>query len=382
MAFKNQDFYDCLNKNGVEFYAGVPDSLLKDFGTLLFNQHPVEKHVIAANEGCAVGLAMGYHLATGTIPCVYLQNSGLGNLINPLLSLVDPKVYSIPLVLVIGWRGEVNPDGSLFVDEPQHVKQGMVTLNLLDAMNVDYLVLDENLPDFDHSVSELIQKAKEQAKPVAIVVRKNSFLKEDFKVENISDFNPSLNREEVMAAFLHHLSKDDLIVATTGKTSRELFELRAKKGIKGQDFYTVGGMGHASQIAGGLAIGNPGKRIFCFDGDGALIMHLGGSSNLSRLDNFVHVVFNNGSHESVGGHPTQALTIDLCAIAKAMGYETVKKINTTVELQNLLHYIAKKNEGSCFIEIMVKAVSRKNLGRPDLTPIELKTMFIQQLGHK
>ena len=259
-----KEAYEALVQSGIGMFTGVPDSLLKNICAYITDTAPKEKHIIAANEGNAVGIAAGHYLATGKPALVYMQNSGLGNTVNPLLSLADEKVYSIPMVLMIGWRGEPGVH-----DEPQHVKQGEVTLALLDAMQIPYIILEEV-----SQIAPIVASAMERKAPTAIVIRKGTF--GSYKLKNARTNDNPLSREDALKLVIDHLQQDDVIVSTTGKLSRELFEYReARHDGHGHDFLTVGSMGHSSSIALGIALEKPQRRVFCFDGDGAFIMHTG-----------------------------------------------------------------------------------------------------------
>ena len=372
-----EQLYHVLSERGVEFYAGVPDSLLKEFCAFLFDTHPTDKHVIAANEGCAVGLAAGYHLATATVPVVYLQNSGLGNAANPLISLADSKVYGIPLLLIVGWRGEIAADGQQIKDEPQHVKQGLITLDFLETLGIEHRVISEDTQEIDDIVSGLVDLARIKSAPVALVVRKGVFSTYELREKYSAPAGTELKREEAIGILAEVLPDDALVVSTTGKASRELFEYRARSGSgHKRDFLTVGSMGHASQIATGLAIGDPERSIFCFDGDGAVLMHMGGLSTSSELCNVNHIVLNNGSHESVGGQPTRGFEVDFCATARAMGYENAMQARTPNEIREALIKMQEQQNGAFFLEILVLSGSREDLGRPTITPAEMKAAFM------
>lgn len=355
-------------------FTGVPDSLLKNLCAYITDNSDAYHNIIAANEGAAVGIASGHYLATGEVPVVYMQNSGIGNAVNPLMSLADEKVYSIPLLLIIGWRGEPGVH-----DEPQHVKQGEVTLPLLDAMQIPYVILPDEDTVALTAVHKIIDDCKKLSKPHAIVIRKNTFGKYKLRKEAVNDY--PLSREEALTMLVNAIDQDSMIVSTTGKLSRELFELReALSQGHGNDFLTVGSMGHSSSIALGIAFEKPGRKIFCFDGDGAFIMHMGAISNIGALapKNFIHVVFNNGAHESVGGQPTLGFGIDICAIAKACGYKEAITVSTAEEFMALserINYL----EGPVMIELRVRIDSRDNLGRPTTTPIENKEAFMCNL---
>ena len=366
-------FIDALAQGGVDFFAGVPDSLLKNLCAYITNNVTREKNIIAANEGNAVGLAAGYHLATGKVGCVYMQNSGEGNIVNPLLSLVDEDVYHIPMLLVIGWRGEPGVH-----DEPQHKKQGKVTLSLLEAMGVPYAVLDEN---WEQQVTQALTQIRETNGVYALIVRKGTF--EDYALQNQSVSSLPLSREEAIKIVVDKLREDDIVVSTTGMISRELFEYReAKQQGHGTDFLTVGSMGHASQIALGIALQKPERRVFVFDGDGALLMHMGGMAIIGDYcpKNLVHIVFNNGAHDSVGGQPTVGQKIDIEAIAKAVGYTDVVSVdNTSALMCSMNHMNCAVIKGTSLINVNVRKVNRKDLGRQTTTPIENKEAFMQNL---
>lgn len=369
-----EKFYEALRQSGVSMFTGVPDSLLKNLCAYITDNSDPAHNIIAANEGAAVGIAAGHYLATGEVPVVYMQNSGIGNAVNPLMSLADEKVYSIPVLLIIGWRGEPGVH-----DEPQHVKQGEVTLPLLDAMQIPYIILSDEDVAALSAVQMVVNDCKKLSKPHAIVIRKNTFAKYKLKKEAANDY--PLSREQALTLLVESLDKDSMIVSTTGKLSRELFELRESLGQgHGNDFLTVGSMGHSSSIALGIALEKPDRKIFCFDGDGAFIMHMGAISNIGALapKNLVHVVFNNGAHESVGGQPTLGFGIDICAVAKACGYKETLTVSTPEEFSTLSNRI-NSLEGPVMIELRVRINSRDNLGRPTTTPIENKVAFMNNL---
>lgn len=366
-------FIEALAQGGVDFFAGVPDSLLKNLCAYITDNVSREKNIIAANEGNAVGLAAGYHLATGRVGCVYMQNSGEGNIVNPLLSLVDEDVYQIPMLLVIGWRGEPGVH-----DEPQHVKQGKVTLSLLEAMGVPYAVLDAN---WEQQLAQVLTQIRETNGVYALIVRKGTF--EDYALQKQTISSLPLSREEAIKIVVDKLRKDDVVVSTTGMISRELFEYReAKQQGHGADFLTVGSMGHASQIALGIALQKPERRVFVFDGDGALLMHMGGMTIIGDYcpKNLVHIVFNNGAHDSVGGQPTVGQKIDLEAIAKAVGYTDVVSVDNMAALMCAMNHVnCAVIGGTSLINVNVRKGNRKDLGRPTTTPIENKEAFMQNL---
>lgn len=363
-------FVDYLGEQGIDFFAGVPDSLLKNICAYISDTLDGRHNIITANEGGAVGLAAGYHLATGRIGCVYMQNSGEGNIINPLASLTDKDVYGIPVLLIIGWRGKPGVH-----DEPQHVKQGKVTLSLLETMGVSYAVIEKD-GDWKRQVSEAVRHMTEKGEVYALVIEKDTF--EPYVLHG-SCPSFEMSREEAIHAVAGSLGKTDAIVSTTGMISRELFEFRAARGEGHEkDFLTVGSMGHASQIALGIALQKPGRRIWCFDGDGALIMHMGSMAIVAEKSprNFVHVVFNNGAHDSVGGQPTVGLDIDIPAVAKAVGYRKTYSVSTLVALQEVLQDLRKETNGPVLLEVKVRKGNRKDLGRPTTTPIQNKEAYM------
>ena len=368
-------FIEHLRKNGIDFFAGVPDSLLKNICAYIADHIDSSHNIITANEGAAVGLAAGYHLATGKAGVVYMQNSGEGNTINPLASLTDKEVYNIPVLLIIGWRGRPGVH-----DEPQHVKQGKVTTGLLDVMGISYEVLSKE----EDQAAAQIDKAADALKRnevYALVIEKDTF--SEYKLQNIETNDLTMTREEAIQAAAKALAPTDVIVSTTGMISRELFEARAAWGQGHEkDFLTVGSMGHASQIALGIALNKKDRRVWCFDGDGATIMHMGSMAIVAskRPANYIHVVFNNGAHDSVGGQPTVGLKINLPEVAKAVGYSSVYSVSTIEELNFRLSVLSSQsNDGPVFLEVKVKKGNRKDLGRPTTTPIENKQAFMNNL---
>lgn len=365
-------FYDTLASYGIDFYAGVPDSLLKNLCAYITDHADAQHNIIAANEGGAMGLAAGHYLATGQIPVVYMQNSGEGNIINPLASLTDSDVYNIPVLLVIGWRGKPGDH-----DEPQHVKQGKVTTGLLNVMGIDYTVLSKEEDKAEAQIKKAVEFMQLTKQCYALVIEKDTF--DAYTLQNVEKNDLSMSREEAIQTVAAALGEKDCIVSTTGMISRELFEYRTSKGEGHErDFLTVGSMGHASQIALGIAIAKPEKKIWCFDGDGASIMHMGSMAIVANKapQNYIHVVFNNGAHDSVGGQPTVGLKIDLPSIAKAVGYKSVYSVASKDELQQQLTNLG---EAPVFLEVKVKKGNRKDLGRPTTTPIQNKEALMEFL---
>jgi phosphonopyruvate decarboxylase len=305
---------------------------------------------------------------------VYMQNSGTGNAVNPLLSLADPKVYSIPMLLVVGWRGEPG-----FKDEPQHVKQGEVTLSLFDAMQIPYTVISDDDATAESQFMQLIEQAKSTSAPCAAIIRKGLFSAYKLKNKPANDY--PMSREEALQTVIDSLKKDDVVVSTTGKLSRELFEYREKKGEgHDRDFLTVGSMGHSMSIATGVALSKPDRRVYCLDGDGAFIMQMGALTSIGALGltNFRHIVFNNGAHESVGAQPTVAFRIDIPQIALSCGYEEAYSVDNIADLKQVLECF-RDEQGPALLEIKVNLASRDDLGRPTRTTHENKEDFMKGL---
>ena len=319
MDINPTDFYDQLASHGVDFFTGVPDSLLKEFCLSIDDRIPSDQHIITANEGNAVALAAGYYLAKKTLPLVYMQNSGLGNAVNPLLSLCDPEVYSIPMLVMIGWRGEPGVK-----DEPQHVKQGKIQLELLETMNIPYVIISKDDEQFASKILNAVKIATNESRTFVLLIKKGTFEKYSKVIQKVE--NQRMLREEALDIILENLDGNVVVVSTTGKTSREIFEIRERKGQSHeQDFLTVGSMGHCSSIALGIALARPDQKVFCIDGDGAMLMHMGNLTSISALKpkNFYHILMNNEVHESVGGQETSAKFIDIPKLVKANGYANV-----------------------------------------------------------
>ena len=366
-----REFITHLQASGVEFFTGVPDSLLKEFCACLEHVPRAGHHIISANEGGAVALALGYHLATRNVPLVYLQNSGLGNIVNPLLSLADPEVYSVPLLLVIGWRGEPGVH-----DEPQHKKQGRVMLSMLDAMEIPHSILGPETVDPQAALRDALAHVRKMSAPYALVIKKGTF--QSFAAPKVEKKDFPLSREEAIQQVIESLGERDVLISTTGMPSREVYEYRSRRGEGHQrDFLTVGGMGHASQIALGIALQKPGRPVYCLDGDGALLMHMGGLAITGVLKprNFKHIIVNNGAHDSVGGQPTVAFDVDVPGIAHACGYESVFCVQTKQELQSSLEEL-QRSSGPSLLEVRVRCGSRKDIGRPLTTPSQNKNAFM------
>lgn len=366
-----KDFIRYLKNNNINFFCGVPDSQLSPFCDYIEEN---ENNIIAANEGNAVGIASGYHLTTDNYPVVYLQNSGLGNIVNPVTSLTHKKVYSIPVIYIIGWRGQPGVH-----DEPQHKKQGEITLDLLDLLDITYIIINKEseFEDLKNTFENEFKEKLNNGESVAIVVSKGAF--KDYKIKK-SNTN-TLTREKAIQTIIDHLTDEDMIISTTGKSSRELFEYRESRNQgHGNDFLTVGSMGHSSSIALGVALNNKNKKIFCFDGDGALLMHMGSVALIGSKspNNFYHVMFNNQAHESVGGLPTVMSDIHIDELILSCGYRDVYNVSNIDELNDILPKFIQ-SDGPVFLNIDINIESRKDLGRPTTTPIENKNDFVKKL---
>lgn len=362
-------FYDSLIAQELDFFTGVPDSLLKELCSCVKDLTEDRRNIIAANEGNAVALACGYHIATGKYGVVYMQNSGLGNAVNPLLSLADEKVYEIPMLWIVGYRGEPGVK-----DEPQHRKQGELTLPLLHTLGVKYILLSE---DYEAQIRACKDYMETYHKPVALVVQKGIFGTYEKKPPNRNSY--TMTREEALNVIVNGLTEEEFIVSTTGKTSREIFEIRQANGTgHGNDFLTVGSMGHASSLAFGMSLFTE-RNIYCIDGDGALIMHMGGLAVACEKagDNFKYILINNGCHESVGGQPTIAYKINVEEILKGFGFRSVITAKNAEEVAAGLQEL--KEHGKTALLIYTNEKSRSDLGRPTTTPKENKLEFERKL---
>lgn len=361
---------------GAEFYTGVPDSQLKALCNFLIDKYGIDPlhHVIAANEGNCVALAAGYYLATGKFPVVYMQNSGEGNIVNPVVSLLNSRVYAIPTIFIVGWRGEPGVH-----DEPQHIYQGEITLKLLEEMEIQTFVIGKETTD--QEVKDAMQRFRgllSCGKNVAFVIRKGALV---FEKKVIYENDYSMKREDIICHIVKFSGKDP-IISTTGKTSRELFEIREQNGQDHQyDFLTVGSMGHASSIALGVAISKPNMKCWCIDGDGAFLMHMGAIATIGSVcpHNLIHIIINNEAHETVGGMPTVAANIDCTAIAKACGYTYAVSVDKFEDLDRELESAKDRKELS-LIEIKSSIGARENLGRPTVSPIENRNIFMRFLN--
>ncbi len=370
-----EHLYDFLCKQGIDFYTGVPDSILKDFLAYVQDHTMEEKHIITANEGLAIGLATGYHFSTGSIPLVYLQNSGLGNIVNPLVSLAGNEMYGIPLLLLIGWRGRPGT-----TDEPQHSKMGSITHTMLELLDIPYYILNNNEESSFGKIAVAIAKATEQKKPVALLVPADLFEKYN---GSFGENSYPLVRENVIKEIIRKLLGNETVVCTTGKIGREFYEQNHIAGKKIKAYLlSPGAMGHANHVALGIQM-NSDKKMIMLDGDGSVLMHMGSLATIPHYakKGFVHIVINNGSHESVGGQPTGAFRADLSGIAKACGYTKVTCITNEDEFSEWLN-TGLNAAGSQLVEIRTNCESRAGLGRPVGDPAGWKEEFMKALHQK
>ena len=359
-------FFKILKKNNINFYCGVPDSLLKNFCEYVKDNCSKNEHIISANEGNAIGIAAGKNISSGERTAVYLQNSGLGNIVNPIMSLCHKEVYGIPLILIIGWRGEPG-----LKDEPQHNTQGSKTIDFLNIMDIPFIELNKENEEYEKELNSFFKKNLSHNHPIAILVRKNTFCKYSSKSNLSKDSNLSdMTRGMALKIILENSPKNNLYIATTGKLGRELYQIRDKNNQSHKnDFLNIGSMGHVSSIALGIALGKKNSKTICLDGDGSLLMHMGSMAIIGDLNinNFGHIVFNNGRHDSVGGQPTVALKIDIPTIAKSLNYKWSKRVSSKKNLIEILKEVKDLN-GPWLLEILIKPGDIENLGRPKLSP--------------
>jgi phosphonopyruvate decarboxylase len=366
-------FCNSLKKAGYTFVTGVPDSLLKEISKNFINKLK-KKHIISTNEGSAIGLAIGHFLGTNNPAVVYLQNSGLGNTINPIASLANPKVYGIPMLLIIGWRGEIRKKIQI-KDEPQHKFQGQITEKQLKLMNIPYKIIDSKIKNIYKTIQDLRKKSIQFQCPVALLVRKNTFSKSKYNFIEKKKYN--FVREDIIKVILKICqNKKIIIVSTTGMASRELYELRKINNDNHfKDFLAVGGMGHANQIATGLSMTTK-KKIICIDGDGSILMHTGAMGISSQMSNFLHIIINNGSHDSVGGQPTLGKKLDLKNITKNFGYKLNYSVSNIKSLSKTLNKCIRSKKSSAVVINCDKGF-RSNLGRPERNMIKRKKFFMK-----
>ncbi len=372
-----KEFHKALRHAGVEFVTGVPDTLLNDFCLYAESTLSRDRHVIAANEGNAIAIAAGYHLATGSVPLVYMQNSGIGNATNPLLSLTNREVYSIPMVLVIGWRGDPS-----IKDHAQHRKQGELTPVLLESMDIPFRILEDNQNSALETATWAVSTAKETSAPTALIAKKGVLAKAEKEIMDTEDSIFEMSRESAIKCILRTAPEDAIFIATTGRATRELHELRNLSGFgHDMDFLNVGAMGHASSIATGIALAKKERLVVCLDGDAATIMHMGALPIIGVLSppNLLHVVLNNGAHESVGGQPSAGHKIDLTAIAQNAGYKTVGAVVKTEQALRDATQDLVASEGPSFMDVHIRKGIRKDLPPLKFDHIDSKNCFMNSI---
>jgi len=372
-----QDFFDILNKYDLSFFTGIPDSTFKEWMKFLVDKDEVVlKNLIACNECEAVALAAGYHLATNKVGVVYMQNSGLGKTVNPLTSLCDPDVFSIPVLLMIGWRGEPGK-----VDAPQHKKMGKITLPLLETLQIPYWIMEPDLKSIEKKTKAVIDYFKTKKSPYAFIVRKNLF--QEYNLEKKEKDDYSLSREEAISIIMQNLNNDEIIVSSTGYVSREVFEFRnSRKKDHYKSFYNIGSMGCASSIGLSIALQKPNTRVIVFDGDGAAIMQMGAFTTIGKYSppNYIHIIFDNNAHESTGGQPTNSDKIDFVRIALACSYNSARIIKNKSDLIKAVPEI-KEQKGPSLVVIKIEKKTRPDLKRPEKTPKDLKNDLMKYLNN-
>ena len=372
-------FLNTLQESGVRFFTGVPDSFLNGFCNYLLETIPEDRHVIAANEGNAIAIASGYYFSTGTIPLVYMQNSGMGNTLNPLVSLADRHVYSVPMILLIGWRGEPGTE----LKHPQHRTQGEITLKTLEMLDIPYVIAEDNDDKLEEQIRWAVKTAKEERKQVAVIGRKGVFA--GGKKANIVDDQYPLSREEAIEIILDTMPEDTVYTATTGRATREIYFLRERRGEGHQhDFLNLGSMGHASSVALGIALAKRNRNVVCLDGDSAALMHMGCFTMVSKLNvpNFLHIVLNNGAHESVGGQPSAGQLVDFTKIAEGSGYRTIgKPVETKEELERAIRELTAQ-EKAAFIDVRIHKGLKGELPPLDISSKELIHEMMEDLQNK
>ncbi|UCH72495.1 MAG: phosphonopyruvate decarboxylase [Thermoplasmatales archaeon] len=369
---KCNDFFNLCKKYNFTFFSGVPDSTFKSWMSFLEKNNEKIKNIVTVNECEAVAVCSGYHLSTGKIAVLYMQNSGLGKVVNPITSLCDQAIYSIPILLMIGWRGE--PDTK---DAYQLRKMGPITLKLLDLLDIPYKIISTDAKELEDILKIAKEYMEKNSRSFALIIRKNIFEKLEEEFENGND---KISREEALKTILKNLDGDEVIVSTTGKISRELFENRTKKDECSHDFYNIGAMGCAQSIALGISLQKKNKKVFVFDGDGSVLMQMGALATIGYHSpkNFYHIIFDNQSHDSTGGQPTYSDAVYLDEIAKACNYKNFEVVRDKSSLEKMIKKL-KKNEGPFMLVIKVKKGARKNLGRPTMPPKKHKERFMKYI---
>ncbi len=366
------DLADIFKKKDLTFFTGVPDSTFKEWMSFLADGNGLT-NIVACNECEAIAIAAGYHLSTEKMGIVYMQNSGLGKTVNPITSLASREVYAIPMILMIGWRGEPGEK-----DEPQHKMMGRIMLDLLGTLEIPYKIFPDNMGEAEKIIEEAKRIAEMEKSPVAIIIKEKTF--EEYKSKDFSEKKYEMNREEAIKIIIENIENNAVIISTTGKTSRELFEFRAARGEKQKDFLTVGSMGCSASIAAEIALQKPERKVYCLDGDGAVLMQMGALSTIGsyKPKNFVHIILDNFSYDSTGGQQTNSKSVDFEKIALACSYKNVKTVESKNDLINFINEI-KSLDGPKMIVVKINKGARSNLGRPTSTPIENKERFMEFL---
>ena len=364
---KIDSLINVLKKNDINFFTGIPDSILIELSRFLQNKNK-RKHIRATSEGSAISIGIGHYLSTKQVPCIYMQNSGLSNALNPLISITSKKVYNIPLVLIIGWRGSPRVK-----DEPQHNVKGKITESILKLLNIKYTIVrsGNDLSQFN----KIVKNAKKNNNIAACLIEQGT-IKKIKKTYNKKNFY-KLNKELFLKTLLETLEKNSKVISSTGYNSRELMYLRNKyKLINTKDFYMVGGMGHTASVALGYSLSTK-KKTICIDGDGSFLMHLGSIKTAGTFanNNFKYILLNNNSHDSVGGQNTYANNIDFEKLSKSLGFKKFYKIKNNKNLkQNIKRFLKGNNLN--FLEVKITNSKIKNLPRPnDL--IKIKNLFMK-----
>jgi len=360
----------CIKQLGIEVLTGVPDSTLKEFCDYINSEKTGLIHHTAPNEGSAVGIATGVYLSTGKPVCVYMQNSGIGNAVNPITSIANTEVYNIPMLFIVGYRGSPG-----LKDEPQHKFMGRITEKMFDCLEIEYEVIDGSISESKlKDIFDRIKNTLANKKQFSLIIKKDTF---DKRTNAAYANSYKLNREHIVSEIMKKIKENDLVVSTTGKISREVYE----QNNRNQCFLTVGGMGHASMIAFGIAENSPSKRVICLDGDGAALMHLGNLAFIGSrgVENLIHICLNNDAHESVGGMPTAAPNFKYAETAKVCGYSNIFVVQTAEEFNNLMNDFNNLKKLT-FIEIKVANESRDDLARPKESALDNAISFMNYIS--
>lgn len=348
-----EDLLNTLKKKKINFFTGVPDSVLKNL-TYKFKKN----HISVNNEGTAVSLAAGYYLATGKLPCVYMQNSGLGNAINPLISITNKNIYSIPSILIIGWRGSPNSK-----DEPQHQVMGKKTKQILKLLGIKYFVA-RNKKDLE-KFEKMIEYSRSKLTSIACLIERSSIKNKKSKTQKKIINKYKVYRYNFIKELVDLIKIKSNVISSTGFISRELDHILSKKKyLNIKPFYMVGGMGHSASLTLGVSLKSK-KQNICLDGDGALLMHLGSLGIVKKYGkkNFKYILLRNDTHESVGCQPTNSTHINYKILSKSFGFRKYLLITKELDFKNVVKKLIN-SPGPSFLEVRIKNGSISNLGRP------------------